>query len=95
MFSKVHSSSKNRQYLAQRTTYNNEPNIVPTMDVKTRWNSTHQMLKSALRLKKSLTQTSSYLQREDPTIKYPVIDENDWLIATTLTDFLEPFYQCK
>ena len=77
------------------TTNYDEPNIVPSMDVKTRWNSTLQMLKSALRLKKSLTQISLYLQREDPTIKHAVIDENDWVVATTLTDFLEPFFQCK
>ena len=32
-----------------------EPNIAPRMDVETRWNSTYDLLISALRVPKSLT----------------------------------------
>ena len=66
-----------------------------SMDVKTRWNSTHKMLKSALKIKKSLSQFSKYLKSELNSIEYDQIVETDWTISENITDFLEPFLQCK
>ena len=81
-----------RQYINQQTTYNSEPNIIPSMDVRTRWNSTHIMCRDALKIKKSLTKASEHLVSQNVS-EYSSIEEEDWEMAIILTDFLEPFNQ--
>lgn len=91
---KIHSSSKLVQYLHSQTVSNGEPSLKVVVDVKTRWNSTHDMLKTAARMKKSISGTSNYIVQEKDSA-FEAIDEADWILAQSLTEMLEPFYQGK
>jgi len=91
---KIHSSSKLTQYLENHTTSNFEPNLKVVLDVPTRWNSTHQMLKNALRIIKSITATSNYLVFEKQTSFSALVDE-DWNLIEIFAQILEPFDQGK
>lgn len=91
---KIHSSSKLTQYLRGVTSSNSEPSLKVVLDVKTRWNSTHDMIKTALKMKKSITATSNHLVAEKES-NLPVIVEADWTIAEKIDVLLEPFYQGK
>ena len=73
------------------TSRNNEPNIVPGMDVEHRWNSTYDLLKSALRIKASLTSLSFKLLQDNNSKSFSQITETDWQVAEIICDFLEPF----
>ena len=41
LFLKLHGAAKNRQFMSNETSKNNEPDIVPDMDKEHRWNSTY------------------------------------------------------
>jgi hypothetical protein len=75
----------------EETVRNNEPSIIPGLDVEHRWNSTYDLLKSALRIQKSITSLSFKLVQENKSKEYSVISENDWEVAKNICEFLEPF----
>lgn len=87
----MHSARKLREFMIDETDRQNEPNIVPGMDVEHRWNSTYDLLKSALRIKKSLTSLSLKLVQEKHNQNISNITEADWIVADKICDFLEPF----
>ena len=97
---KVHSASKIRQLMKEQQRNYSEDKLEVIMDVETRWNSTHAMIKRAIRLKQSLTHVSRSLSEK---IKYPrtsqnqnqdfVISEQNWLDAAAVVDLFEPFDQ--
>ena len=89
---KIHSSPKLTEYLETQSNIFQEPNIKIVMDVETRWNSTYDMLSTALRIKQSITAVSGYLVSQKET-RYESLVENDWELVLNLTEFLEPFYQ--
>ena len=64
------------------------------MDVETRWNSSHDMCKDALRTKKTLTAISVHLYSNNDRA-LSVLDNDDWDKIEKITLFLEPFEQGK
>lgn len=56
--------------------------LKPTLDVSTRWNSTFEMLRRAIHMRRSLTSMS-----DDLTL-------DDWLYFEHLHGVLLPFYEC-
>jgi len=63
------------------------------MDVEHRWNSTYDLLVSALRITKSLSSLSDYIVREKKNNNYERINEEDWDQVELIKNFLEPFKQ--
>ena len=69
---------------------------MPGLDIPTRWNSTHDMLQSCLRIEHSLTRMSEDLSKSKVSeggIK-PMVTE-DWEKLEIMVEFLEPFNHCK
>ena len=79
--------------MSNETIKNNEPDIVPGMDVEHRWNSTYDLLVSALRITKSLTALQDMIVREKKNGSYDRIEEEDWEEVKRIKTFLEPFKQ--
>ena len=75
------------------TIHNLEPDIVPGMDLPQRWNSTYDLLNSALKIKKSLTIISEQLVTERASLNFEAINEEDWEEVAEICNFLEPFKQ--
>ena len=90
---KIHCASSRRVAFKEMCEGNKEPAIVPSLDVATRWNSTHNMLASCLRVKHSFTRISSEFAREFDSIEE--MTSSDWEKITLIIDFREPFNQCK
>jgi hypothetical protein len=55
---RVHGSSVLSQFMADQFSFTKEPNIKVEVDISVRWNSTHDMLQSALRVSRALTALS-------------------------------------
>ena len=70
--------------MKQYAAINNESDLKIILDCETRWNSTYEMLKVAIKLKKSLTQ-----QAEKET--FIEISDDDWKNVSLIIDILEPF----
>ena len=90
---KLHCASKNRQFIESESIRFSEPNIIPGMDVGHRWNSSYDLLRSALRIKQSLGSLSVEIIREKKSGIYKNIDEEDWKNVSLICNFLEPFKQ--
>jgi hypothetical protein len=61
----------------------------PMLDVKTRWNSTYDMIVRALELKQPLSLLLDDLSLEDSD--FPLLENSDWDFFTELTLLLKPF----
>jgi len=81
--------------MSNETLKNKEPNIVPGMDVAHRWNSTYDLLTSALRVTKSLTILSESIVRDKKNDRFSSIEQKDWDEVLLIKTFLEPFKQGK
>ena len=57
---------------------NNEPGIKVQLDIDIRWNSKFEMLKTSLKMKRSLTDVSHKEKRLSP------LNQNDWAVAEKL-----------
>ena len=91
---KIHCSTKNAQFLEIQTQHFKEPTLCIVMDVEIRWNSTHDMLKTAYKMKKSISAFSLYFINESNVVyEETAISENDWSIVQNVINLLEPFYQ--
>ena len=91
---KIHCGSKLRAELKAQQIANKEPIISIVMDVEIRWNSTHDMLSSALRIRKSLTTISKDLEETNESDgTKSSITLHDWINAELVVNLLEPFYQ--
>ena len=91
---KIHCGSKLRAELKAQQIANKEPVISIVMDVEIRWNSTHDMLSSALRMRKSLTTISKDLEESNEVDDTKSsITSHDWMNAELVVNLLEPFYQ--
>ncbi len=89
---KIHGSSVHRQYMAGQTLHTKEPNIKVELDISIRWNSTHDMLQSALRVNRAMTALSIQLGNDGQSAM-PSLEENDWATAKNCLLILEPFNQ--
>lgn len=89
---RVHASSKLIEFLSTQCNLFKEPDIKVILDCDIRWNSTHNMLKNSLRLKRSLTSLSQTLNDEVDS-DYDTIYESDWKLVNAVVEFLEPFNQ--
>jgi hypothetical protein len=89
---RVHSSSVLRQFMADQTIITKEPNIKVELDISIRWNSTHDMLHSALRVSRAMTNLSTHLVNEDDSIETNLV-QSDWDSAKNTLMLLEPFNQ--
>jgi hypothetical protein len=69
-----------KQYLSDQTLLSKEPNIKVELDISVRWNSTHDMLSTAVRLQRSLTALSTYLVNENDSTEN-ALTEIDWEVA--------------
>ncbi len=93
---KVHSSSKLTGELKAHQAANKEPSISVVMDIEIRWNSTHDMLSVASRIKKSLTAISFEICEATSSFETtcPITTE-DWTNCDLIVYLLEPYYQSK
>lgn len=92
--SKIHRSPKFTQDLHFQCIACEEPSIQVVMDVDTRWNSTYDMLATALRIKKALTAMSSSISSKlKNDEKMDPLNAQDWNVVNIVTELLYPFYQ--
>jgi hypothetical protein len=78
--------------MAGQTLHTKEPNIKVELDIPIRWNSTHDMLQSALRVNRAMTALSIQLGNDGQSAM-PSLEENDWATAKNCLLILEPFNQ--
>ena len=91
---KIHCTSSRRVLLQEKAVELEEPSIVPSLDLPMRWNSTHDMLQSCLRVKKSITYISEEFSKDTKDEnKIKKFTNSDWNKIQLITDFLEPFKQ--
>lgn len=91
---KIHSSSKLKEQLKQKTKLFDEKQVNVILDVETRWNSTHAMISRGLELKESLISLSHILVNNRES-DFEGLNEDDWKVAEKILEFLEPFNQGK
>ena len=91
---RVHGSSLIKQYVSDQTNMTKEPDIKVVLDVTIRWNSTYDMIRTALRLPRALTALSNHPVNENDSTE-TVLDDNDWDTAKSTLFLLEPFNQGK
>jgi len=72
---KVKKSPLMTQTLKAHCMANQEPEIKVQLDIDIRWNSKFEMLKTAIKMKKSLTEVSQKEKRLSP------LNEVDWEVA--------------
>ncbi len=65
---KIHCSTKNAQFLESQTQHLKEPSLAIVIDVEIRWNSNHDMLKTAYKMKKSISAFSLYFINESNVV---------------------------
>ena len=81
-----------KQYLSDQTLLSKEPNIKVELDISIRWNSTHDMLRTAVRIQRAMTSVSNFLLNEHDSTE-SVLNERDWEVAKSTLSLLEPFNQ--
>jgi hypothetical protein len=90
--SRIHRSPKLSEMLTHQQIGFNESQIKIVMDVVTRWNSTFDMLKTAQKIKLSLSSIANRLVAEKDS-GYNPINDNDWLVVSRVISMLEPYSQ--
>ena len=91
---RVHSSSLIKQFVSDQKIITKEPDIKVELDVTIRWNSTYNMIRTALRLPRALTALSNHLVNEDDSTEL-ALNEQYWKTAKSTLFLLEPFNQGK
>ena len=89
---RVHGSSLIKQFISDQTNITKEPDIKVELDVTIRWNSTYDMIRTALRLPRALTTLSNHLVDENDSAE-SVLNDQDWETAKSTLFLLEPFNQ--
>ena len=89
---RVHGSSLIKQFISDQTNITKEPDIKVELDVTIRWNSTYDMIRTALRLPRALTALSNHLVDENDSAE-SVLNDQDWETAKSTLFLLEPFNQ--
>jgi hypothetical protein len=89
---KVHSSTTLVQELKIQKQLHRENLIFFVLDVDTRWNSTHNMLKTALIIKTIFVSNRRNFGRIKSSTK-TIINNAEWDDVVKIVDLLEPFYQ--
>ena len=79
---RVHGSSVIKQFVSDQTLTTKEPDIKVEIDISIRWNSTHDMLRTALRVPRALTALSNHLVNENDSTEIALNDQ-DWETAKT------------
>jgi len=85
---KIRDSPKKRREMKRQCEQKGVDFLVPIIDVKTRWNSTYDMLQRALELKVIIEETV-YASKDHILIGKVLCDE-DWKCIKELIDILEP-----
>jgi hypothetical protein len=85
---KMRRSTKLRQIMKLKCEERGLPDLVPVIDVATRWNSTHDMLVRAVKLKDAFRDTF-YSFMDNSLIKLLLTDE-DWILIQKLIKVLSP-----
>jgi hypothetical protein len=85
---KIRKSPKMRRLMQQICLEKGEIFLVPIIDVSTRWNSTHDMLVRALKLKDVICDT--IYRYKDKTLINILLSESDWQCVEKLVDVLAP-----
>ena len=91
---RIHGSSHIKQFVSDQTNMTKEPDIKVELDVTIRWNSTYDMIRTALRLPRALTALSNHLVNENDSTE-TVLNDLDWDTAKSTLFLLEPFNQGK
>jgi hypothetical protein len=86
---KIRKSPKMRRLLQKICQEQNCKYLVPIIDVKTRWNSTYDMLVRALDMKELLCET--IFRTQDSSLIRLILQQNDWNCIKNLIDILLPF----
>lgn len=86
-YKKIKNSKVLTNRLSNICTAVNVPFIKPTTDVRTRWDSTCEMLEVAFKLKPALNMMWEYC----PNLQDFKIDDEEWILNKRLSDFLKYF----
>jgi hypothetical protein len=86
LIKKIHKVSRLKECLKCHCVVNNEPEIIPCLDIKIRWNSVYDMLSAARRISKSLDS----LCDKESTLQSLKIN-SDWEIIDAFILILSPF----
>ena len=89
---RVHGCSLIKQFVSDQTCITKEPDIKVELDVTIRWNFTYDMIRTALRLPRTLTALSNHLVNENDSTE-SVLNDQDWTTAKSTLFLLEPFKQ--
>ena len=91
---KIHSSSKYQEKMSVQCSAYSEPDLKVKVPVETRWNSDYLMIKTALRIRRSLTFMSSFIINENrKKNEINELNNEDWDKLELVVELLEPFYQ--
>ena len=91
---KIHRSTQLTQLLLNNCEYFQEPKIRVKLDVDTRWNSTHEMVKEILRIRQTFDYVAkSIVEKKAKDENFELIESNEWDNLELVAEFLEPFNQ--
>ncbi len=85
---KIRRSPKIRRLMAKVCRENEVKCLIPIIDVKTRWNSTYDMLVRAIKIKDIISDT--FYGYKDNSLIALLLDEQDWECVQQLVEILTP-----
>ena len=87
---KIRRSPKLRRRMKKICEQQEKPNLVPIIDVSTRWNSTYDMLVRAIDYKEVINNT--IYQQIDRNLKKIVLEDEEWACLDDVVDVLHSIF---